>query len=150
MTDWPDSDISPLQRLQVMAAALPNSVVVEHDFAVTPDRVWQVAGDLERTVPLVQSHVRRLDIRHEAREDDRFEVDVRGYLGLRARMQVVLQPRWCVMQSRNLVVVMAVDKGPEGARFARLQVVRLPGARLLGLLVRRNLAAELRRLAALL
>jgi hypothetical protein len=130
-----------------MALALPGAVVVEREFGVPPERVWELVSDLERTVPMIQPHVRRLRV---AGEGERLDVRVRGHAGLRARMRTVLRPGWCVMQSRFLTVGMAVEETAEGARFARLQNLRLPGARALDPMVRSTLEAELDRLGRLL
>lgn len=147
MNEMPLAELSPVQRLNVLAAGFPGSVVVERTYSTNPDALWDLVSDLERTVPRIQSHVRRFSI--EQSHGDRLTAVVHGY-GLRARMDAVLQPRWCVMQSRFLVVAMAVDAAPEGARFARLQALRVPAARSLGGLVRRNVGAELTRLGELL
>ncbi|NDL56918.1 hypothetical protein [Phytoactinopolyspora mesophila] len=146
-TPWPVAEIDPVARLHILAAALPGAVVVEGVIGTEPDRLWSVAADLERTVPAIQPHVRSLRIAD--RGDDRLTADVRGHLGLRARMNIVLRPRWCWMQSRFLVVGMAAVPHPDGTRFGRLQALRFPAPVRRALppaAVRLALKAELRRL----
>ncbi|WP_166356187.1 hypothetical protein [Phytoactinopolyspora limicola] len=123
-TPWPVADIDPVARLHILAAALPGAVVAERVIGVDPDQLWPLAADLEHTVPDIQPHVRSLRITD--RSGDQLTADVRGRLGLRARMSVVLRPRWCWMQSRFLVIGMAAAPHPDGTRFGRLQVLRFP------------------------
>lgn len=147
MIDWPVTEPSPVEKLHAMAQALPGCVVVERDYSVSADALWQHLSDLGSTVPKIQSHVRRLSIL--SRSGDHLDLRVDGYLGVRTSMRAVLQPHWCVMQSRFLVIVMAVDATANGARLARLQCVRINGMPIPGFAIRRNLRAELERLARL-
>jgi hypothetical protein len=145
-TPWPVAEIDPVARLHVLAAALPGAGVVERVIGIEPDRLWSVASDLERTVPAIQPHVRSLRVTDH--DDDRLTANVQGRLGLRARMSVVLRPRWCWMQSRFLVVGMAAVPHPDGTRFGRLQALRFPAParKLAAPALAPALGAELRRL----
>jgi hypothetical protein len=144
---WPDADIDPIARLRVLAAALPGAVVTERVIPAAPDAVWALAADLEHTVPRIQPHVVALTVTH--RDGERLVADVRGHLGLRARMNVVLRPDWCWIASRFLVVGMAAAPHPEGTRFGWLQAVRFPAARAAAPFARTAIEAELERLAML-
>ena len=147
MIDWPIAEPSPVQKLHALSQALPGCVVVERDYPVSVDALWDRLCDLPRTVPQIQSHVRRLEVLGSSGEHLDLRVD--GYLGVRTSMRAVLEPQWCVMQSRFLVIGMAVDATANGARLARLQSVRISGVPIPRFAIRRNLLAELRRLAHL-
>lgn len=148
MMTWPVADLDPIRKLRVLAAGIPAAVMVERVIAAPWEAVWARAEDLEDTVPRIQSHVRTLKI--TARDGDWLEVDVRGHLGARARMDAVLTPGWCVMQSRFLRIGMAAAPEEGGTRFGRLVAVRLPGSGVFAPLTARNLTAEIQRLERLL
>ena len=145
---WPTAELDPIRRLRVLAAGIPGAVLVERVIPAPSDVVWALAEDIEHTVSRTQPHVTK--VRITDRQGEHLVVDVRGHLGIRARMDAVMRPGWCVMQSRFLRVGMAAMSEDGGTRFGRLVALRLPGAALLSplidWLISRNLAAELRRL----
>lgn len=141
---WPEADLDPVRKLRVLAAAIPGAVLVERVIAAPYETVWGRAEDLEDTIPRIQSHVTSLTITD--RRGERMVVDVRGHLGARARMDAVLSPGWCVMQSRFLQVGMAARPEGSGTRFSRLLALRFPGSAAIAPLTARNLTAEIRRL----
>ncbi|MFE3054476.1 SRPBCC family protein [Nocardia sp. NPDC059239] len=122
--DWPIANLDPVRRLRVLAAGIPGAVVTETFLDADPHQAWETLSDLERTVPQIQPHVRQFRIVGE--EHGRMVADVRGYAGLRARMSIDMQPFLCCMQSRYLVVGMAVTPEGNGTRFARMQGLRFP------------------------
>ncbi|MFE3022615.1 hypothetical protein [Nocardia tengchongensis] len=122
--DWPIAELDPVRRLNVLAAGIPGAVVTETFLDTDPVRAWETLSDLEHTVPEIQPHVRQFRIVGE--EQGRMVADVRGHAGLRARMSIDMQPFLCCMQSRYLVVGMAVAPDGRGTRFARMQGLRFP------------------------
>lgn len=123
-SEWPTAELDPVRRLHVLAAGIPGAFVSEVSVVADPDELWESLRDLEVSVPRIQPHVRSLRM---VGEQDGIQVaDVRGYVGLRARMSIGMYPRFCCMQSRFLVIGMAVREAKEGAVFARLQGLRFP------------------------
>lgn len=141
---WPVADLDPVRRLRVMAAAIPGAVVVEHVIPASFDAVWTVVSDLEREVPRLEWHVRSLRITRT--DGDRLDALVRGPIGIRDRFAGVLRPGWCWMQGRALFIGMAAVSGPEGTLLAFAAGLRIPGARMLRPVVRRDLNRALHRL----
>lgn len=132
---WPTADLDPIRRLQVMAAVTPGTVLAERVIPEPFDRVWAVASDLEVELPHLIRDFRTVHV--TAAADERLELRVRGYLGQRARFDVVLRPGWCWMQSRLLLGGMAAAAHPDGTRFAFLGGIRVPGIRIAQTVVER-------------
>lgn len=127
MTDprWPTAEFDPLRRLRVIAATTPGAVIHERVLDAPLAAVWAVAADLEGELPRwLFPDIR--SVRLTATAEDRSVVHVRGYSGLRARFDVVLQPGWCLMQSRFLVGGMAAVAEGGSTRFAFLGGFRGP------------------------
>lgn len=141
---WPVADLDPVRRLYVLTAALPGAAVVEQIIPAPLDAVWALAGDIERTVPRSEWHIRSLRIIR--RDGARNEALVMGLAEVEDRFVGVLRPGWCWMQGRVLYIGMAATPVPGGTRFALAAGLRLPGARALRPLVRWSIAGSLRRL----
>ncbi|MGF6887992.1 hypothetical protein ABIA39_006505 [Nocardia sp. GAS34] len=117
---WPAADFDPVRRLRVIAAAAPGGHLHEAVLDAAPDRVWAVMSDLEGELPRwlfadIASARYLPDRAGSARR-----LLVRGRSGLRARFTVVLEPGWCLMQSRFLLGGMAVVPEAAGTRVAVL------------------------------
>lgn len=133
---WPVADLDPVRRMRVMAAAAPAMVLAERFVDLPYDRVWAEAADLERSMPLLVTDFRSARL-------DGPQLSARGYLGQRARFDVVLEPGWCWMQSRFLIGGIAAVPENGGTRLAfgggvRSRVGR-PIVRLTGGLAARSL-----------
>lgn len=115
---WPTAELDAIRRLRVLAAAVPGAVTAETTLDVPFETAWAVAADLEHELPIYLPDVRSLRITH--RDGEHLEADARGYLGLRARFDIVLRPGWCVMRSRFLLGAMAAEPDGERTRFAFL------------------------------
>ncbi len=122
---WPTADLDPIRRLRVMAASTPGSVIAEAVIPEPVERVWAIAADLEAELPHLIRDFR--SVRISAERGERLELRAHGYLGQRARFDVVLRPGWCWMQSRFLLGGMAATPHPDGTSFAFLAGIRLPG-----------------------
>ncbi|MFI6600725.1 SRPBCC family protein [Nonomuraea sp. NPDC050536] len=127
---WPIAEVDNVARLRVLAAAQPSALFVEEVVDAPFDAVWAVAADLERELPELLPDVRSLQI--TAEHGERLEARARGYVGLRARFDIVLSPGWCVMQSRFLLGGMAAVADGDRTRFAFLGAFRFPGMGILG------------------
>jgi hypothetical protein len=126
---WPVADLDPLRRLRVMAAATPGTDLTEWTIEAPPALVWQTASNLQVEMPRLVRDFRSVTITQGGGE--RLVMHARGYLGQRARFDVVIRPGWCWMQSRFLLCGMAAVPDPGGTRFGFLGGVRAPGVTLL-------------------
>lgn len=126
---WPVAGFNQVRRLRVIAAATPGAAVQERVISAPFSTVWNVAADLEGELAgWLFPDIRSLQLTPVG--GDRSVAKVLGYSGLRARFDVVLQPGWCLMQSRFLVGAIAADPENEGTRVAILSGFRGPARRL--------------------
>jgi len=56
------SDIDPIDRLTILAVALPSAAVAQRRIAAPFDAVWQVIADLERATPRYEPGVARVRV----------------------------------------------------------------------------------------
>ncbi len=126
---WPVGELDELQRLRVLHAAMPGTMLAETVLAAPLSDVWTVLADVETGFPGLVPDVR--SVRVVDRVGERLRVDVRGRSGLRAPFDMVLRPGWCLMQSRFLVFGMAAVADGESTRFGYLAGLRVPGKRLI-------------------
>ena len=127
--NWPVADLDPLRRLRVMTAAIPGTDMTELTIDAPPEAVWQVVSNLPVEMPRLVRDFRSVTITPGSGE--RLVMHARGYLGQRARFDVVIRPGWCWMQSRFLLCGMAAVPDPSGTRFGFLGGIRAPGMTLL-------------------
>jgi hypothetical protein len=126
---WPVPDLDPVRRLRVMAAAIPGTDLTEVVIDAPPEQVWQVASNLQAEMPRLVRDFRSVTVTPGTAE--RLVMQARGYLGQRARFDVVIRPGWYWMQSRFLLCGMAAAPDPSGTRFGFLGGIRAPDATLL-------------------
>ncbi|MDQ2738117.1 MAG: hypothetical protein M3Y35_05755 [Actinomycetota bacterium] len=126
---WPIAEFDPVRRLRVLAAAAPGATIHERVLAARLEQVWAVAADLEgELAQWLFPDIRTVRLTYPT-EPEQAVATVIGYSGLRARFDVVLQPGWCLMQSRFLIGGMAATPEPPydgGTRFAFLGGFRGP------------------------
>ena len=132
--DWPVTELDPVRRMRVLAAAIPGVAYAEKHNPAPFSAVWDAASDLEHQLPRMITDLRSFEITSARAE--RITARARGRLGQRASFDVVLRPGWCVMQSRFLIGGMAAAPEGESTRFAFLGGLRLPGIRLLDPMLR--------------
>jgi hypothetical protein len=132
--DWPVTELDPVRRMRVLAAAIPGVAYAEKLIPAPFSAVWDAASDLEHQLPRMITDLRSFEITSARAE--RMTARARGRLGQRASFDVVLRPGWCVMQSRFLIGGMAAAPEGESTRFAFLGGLRLPGIRLLDPMLR--------------
>jgi hypothetical protein len=98
-------DIDPIDRLTVLAAALPGAAVRQLRIAAPFDAVWRVIADLEHATPRFEpgvAHVRVID-----RDGEFLRLLVEDTGGREEEMDARLRPGWCLMQSATVVVAFA-------------------------------------------
>lgn len=105
-------DIDPIDRLAILAAAMPGAAVRQRPIAASFDAVWQVIADLEHATPRYEpgvAHVRVIEERGEL-----LRLLVQDTAGREETMDARLRPGWCLMQSATVVVAFAArDLGSE-------------------------------------
>jgi len=97
--------IDPIDRLAVLAAALPGSAVGQRHIAAPFDAVWQVIADLEQNTPRYEpgvAHVRVVE-----RDGEFLRLLVGDTTGRESPMEARLRPGWCLMQSASIVIAFA-------------------------------------------
>lgn len=97
--------VDPVDRLAVLAAALPGAAVGRRRLAVPFDAVWRVIADLEHGVPRYESGVAH--VRVTERRGEFLRLLVRHAGGREDAMDARLRPGWCLMQSPDVVVAFA-------------------------------------------
>lgn len=111
--------IDPIDRLAVLAAALPGAAVGQRRLAAPFDAVWQVIADLEHTLPRYEpgvAHVRVIE-----RSGEYLRLLVEDTAGREDAMEARLRPGWCVMQSAEVVVAFAARSLGDETLLAHLE-----------------------------
>jgi hypothetical protein len=143
---WPVADFDQVRRLHALAAGVYGAHVTERLIHAPFDVVWPVLSDLENEFTNYELDMRRVRL---ARQGDRLIAYARGSLGLRAAFDVDLQPGWCWMQSRFLLIGVAATPAGTATTVAVTGGIRIPGrAALVPVGVQRANHAVLTRIAA--
>lgn len=119
MTDPARADLDPIDRLAILAAALPGAVVRRRRIAAPFDEVWRVVADLEHATPRYEPGV--AGVRITEREGEYLGLVVRDTAGREAAMRARLRPGWCVMQSATIVIAFAARDLDGGTLLAHLE-----------------------------
>jgi hypothetical protein len=106
------SAIDPVDRLTILAAALPGAAVAMRRIAASFDAVWQVIADLEHATPRYEPGVAR--VRVTERHGEFLRLLVQDTAGREDAMEARLRPGWCVMQSGTIVIAFAAR--PQGSQ----------------------------------
>jgi hypothetical protein len=116
------SDIDPVDRLAILAAALPGAAVAQRRIAAPFDAVWRVIADLDAT-PRYEpdvAHVRVIEQRGEL-----LRLLVQDTAGREDVMDARLRPGWCLMQSATVVVAFAARRLGSQTLLVHLEHQRL-------------------------
>lgn len=114
--------IDPVDRLAILAAALPGSAVRQRRIAAPFDAVWQVVADLEHATPRYEpgvAHVHVLEQRGEL-----LRLLVQDTTGREHAMDARLRSGWCVMQSTTIVIAFAARPLGSHTLLAHLEYER--------------------------
>lgn len=112
-------DIDPIDRLAILAAALPGAAVGQRRIAAPFDAVWQVIADLEHATPRYEPgvvHVRVIEQRGEL-----LRLLVQDTAGREEAMDARLRPGWCLMQSATIVIAFAARRLGSETLLAHLE-----------------------------
>ncbi|MBO2448242.1 SRPBCC family protein [Actinomadura barringtoniae] len=100
-----DPAIDPIDRLEILAAALPGSHVRQRRIAAPFDAVWQVVADLENATPRYEPGVAQVRV---IEQDGEFlRLQVQDTAGREEEMDARLRSGWCLMQSSTIVIAFA-------------------------------------------
>jgi hypothetical protein len=121
MTDvsqLPVTELDPVRRLHVIAAALPGCVIAEGLIDAPFDAVWGAIDELDTAAPAIESLITSAKVLE--REGERMRMRT-SFFGVPQTLDVVICPGWCLMRSRFALAGMAAR--PEGDRtfFAHLE-----------------------------
>ena len=149
MSNWPEVELTEIERFRVLAAAVPGAAITERVVGAPVDRVRDLLMDLD-VFAQIQADLSSVDL--VSRDDDRIVLLARNRRGLRARLEGQYRPGWCWLQSRFLIIGMATAPEPGGGtRIALTGGIRVPGrAAIVPLRVRHESTKTLDRLEALL
>lgn len=112
-------DIDPIDRLAILAAALPGAAVRHRRIAAPFDAVWQVITDLEHATPRYEpsvAHVRVIE-----RHGQLLRLLVQDTAGREEAMDARLRPGWCLMQSATVVIAFAARRLGSETLLAHLE-----------------------------
>ena len=112
-------DIDPIDRLAILAAALPGAAVRQRRIAAPFDAVWQVIADLEHATPRYEPGVARVRVIEQRGEFLR--VLVQDTAGREDAMEARLRPGWCLMQSATVVIAFAARRVGRETLLAHLE-----------------------------
>lgn len=124
MSQWPVAELDAVQRMRVLAAALPSGAYGRLRIEAPFERVWDYVADLERSIPDLIGFIRRFDLAADATT-----AVATGLVGNRGRFTVDLRDGWCVMQDRFVVGGFAAVPDGDATLLAGCGAVRTPGIR---------------------
>jgi hypothetical protein len=112
-------DIDPIDRLTILAAALPGAAVRQRRIAAPFDAVWRVIADLEHATPRYEPGVARVRVIEQSGQ--LLRLLVQDTAGREETMDARLRPGWCLMQSATVVVAFAARRLGSQTLLAHLE-----------------------------
>jgi len=123
--NWPQVELTDVERFRALAAGVPGAAVTERVLPQEPEQVKALLSDLD---VFAQDQADLISATLLERDGDQVVVLAKGARGQRARLQGQLRPGWCWLQSRFLIIGMAVAAEPGGGtRVALTGGIRVPG-----------------------
>jgi hypothetical protein len=116
-------NIDPIDRLAILAGALPGAVVRQRHITAPFDAVWGVIADMEQATPRYEpsvAHVRVIE-----RHGEILRLLVEDTAGNEETMDAKLRPGWCLMQSATIVVAFAARPLGSQTLLAHLEHLRV-------------------------
>jgi hypothetical protein len=117
------ADIDPIDRLTILAAALPGAAVRQRQITAPFDAVWRVIEDLEHATPRYEPGVAY--VRVIERHGQLLRVLVQDTGGREEMMDAKLRPGWCLMQSATVVIAFAARPVGSQTLLAHLEHQRV-------------------------
>jgi hypothetical protein len=147
---WPGVTLSNVERMRVLAAAIPNAHIAESVVDAPFERVWSWFSDLEHSIPSFDGQVRRVRIDRRDGNDLRITAWQGPRSLLHLPFDVLLEPEgWCLMTaaSRLYVVGMCADAvGADATHVALLEAVPRPIGRLARRFLARHVDGDIKRI----
>jgi hypothetical protein len=119
-------DLDPIDRLAILAAALPGAIVAQRRIAAPFGAVWQFISDLEHATPRYEPGVAR--VRVTERHGEMLRLHVQETSGREHAMEARLRPGWCLMQSDTVVIAFAARRLGSETLLAHLEQERVTTA----------------------
>jgi len=113
------SGIDPVDRLAILAAALPGAAVAQRRIAAPFDAVWRVIADLEHATPRYEPGVVRVRVTEQ--HGELLRLLVQDTAGREHAMDARLRPGWCLMQSATVVTAFAARRLGSRTLLAHLE-----------------------------
>jgi len=113
------ADLDPIDRLAILAAALPGAAVRQRRIAAPFDAVWHVIADLEHATPRYEPGVAQVRVIEQRGEFLRLLVQ--DTAGREAALDARLRPGWCLMQSATVVIAFAARRVGSETLLAHLE-----------------------------
>ena len=113
------SGIDPVDRLTILAAALPGAAVAQRRIAAPFDAVWRVIADLEHATPRYEPGVVRVRVTEQ--HGELLRLLVQDTAGREHAMDARLRPGWCLMQSATVVTAFAARRLGSQTLLAHLE-----------------------------
>lgn len=113
------SGIDPVDRLAILAAALPGAAVAQRRIAAPFDAVWRVIADLEHATPRYEPGVVRVRVAEQ--HGELLRLLVQDTAGREHAMDARLRPGWCLMQSATVVTAFAARRLGSQTLLAHLE-----------------------------
>ncbi|WP_202873905.1 hypothetical protein [Kribbella speibonae] len=147
--NWPQVELTDVERFRALAAGVPGAAITERVLPAAPDQVMEMLADLD-VFASIQADL--VEATLEERDGDHVVIRATGKRGQRARLTGQLRPGWCWLQSRFLIIGMAIAAEPGGGtRVALTGGIRVPGrAAIVPIRVRQESSKTLDRLQELL
>lgn len=147
--NWPQVELTDVERFRALAAGVPGAAITERVLPDAPDQVKEMLANLD-VFAAIQADL--VEATLEERDGDHVVIRAKGKRGQRARLTGQLRPGWCWLQSRFLIIGMAIAAEPGGGtRVALTGGIRVPGrAAIVPIRVRQESSKTLDRLQELL
>ncbi|WP_202875787.1 hypothetical protein [Kribbella speibonae] len=147
--NWPQVELTDVERFRALAAGVPGAAITERVLPDAPDQVKEMLANLD-VFAAIQADL--VEATLEERDGDHVVIRAKGKRGQRTRLTGQLRPGWCWLQSRFLIIGMAIAAEPGGGtRVALTGGIRVPGrAAIVPIRVRQESSKTLDRLQELL
>jgi hypothetical protein len=151
MSEWPTVTLSNVQRMRVLAAAIPNAQLGELVVDAPFDEVWGWFSDLERSIPAFDGQVRKLRILRRDGEHLRIKAWQGPGAIVPMPFDVLLEPDgWCLMTAPAKLYMVGMCADPVGdghTHVALLEAIPLRAGGLAQRFLRHHVAGDVRRIA---
>ncbi len=146
---WPAAALGTVQRMAVLATALPGAHLEERQVAASFEFVWSYLSDIEHSIPEFDESVAALRITDRDGPHLKAQARTAGPVGLPMTFDIELRPGWCWMVARPGLYIVGFAAEPAGdqTRLAHLEALHVPGPEKVRRALRPVVALPRRRIA---